>query len=301
MVSNRKIWLGVGAFVVAGAGAMDAANPLAADPSGTTGVRVSHDRAHAAGRMPDGRFVVAQHEGHAAEATTAPEATDGGEGGEAGVAELPPDLAFAARFVLLRGHLHVGGELVALGQWDAALPHFLHPSEEIYADIKDELEAYQTPPFEDALKTLSDIVKSKRAGPGYAGALKIVQDAGLAADAGMKRKHGDNWPSFVTSAAVEAIKTAAGEYQNAIVGGRIAKPVEYQDARGFILEADRMIESVAPALATKDAAALQQVRAAMAELKAIFPQVLPPRVPIKDYGEMLATVSRVELAAGNLM
>jgi hypothetical protein len=40
---------------------------------------------------------------------------------------------------------------------------------------------------------------------------------------------------------MRSVKTAAGEYENAIVGGRIAKPVEYQDARGFILEAERML------------------------------------------------------------
>ena len=39
--------------------------------------------------------------------------------------------------------------------------------------------------------------------------------------------------------------------QNAIVGGRIAKPVEYQDARGFIWQADRMIGSVAEDLNKK--------------------------------------------------
>ena len=72
----------------------------------------------------------------------------------------------------------------------------------------------------------------------------------------MKAKQA-NWPGFVVEAAVEALKAAAGEYQQAIVGGRIAKPVEYQDARGFIWQAERMIESVAPDLQKKDAAALR--------------------------------------------
>ena len=84
----------------------------------------------------------------------------------------------------------------------------------------------------------------------------------------MKEKQTD-WPGFVTEAAIEAVKTAANEYEGAIVNGRIAKPVEYQDARGFIWQADRMIESVAADLQKKDADALKQVRAGLAELKKV--------------------------------
>ena len=226
---------------------------------------------------------------------------DAGEGGESqGLANLPPDLAFAARVTLLRGHLLVGDELVRQQQWNAALPHFLHPTEEIYGDIKDQLAEYRVPPFDAALKTLSDVVKAKKGGADYAKALKAVNDALAAADAGMKAKQA-NWPGFVVEAAVEALKAATGEYQQAVVGNRIAKPVEYQDARGFILQADRMIESVAPDLQQKDPAALGQVRAGLVELKKVFPSPMPPRTPVKDYGGVLAEVSKIELAAGKLM
>ena len=162
------------------------------------------------------------------------------------------------RIALLRGHLLVGDELVKQQQWNAALPHFLHPGEEIYADIKGELTDYKVPPFETALKALADAVKAKKGGNDYAKALKSVNDALAAADTGMKAKQPD-WAGFVVEAAVESLKTAAGEYQQAIVGGRIAKPVEYQDARGFIWQAERMIDGVAPDLEKKDADALRGV------------------------------------------
>ena len=93
----------------------------------------------------------------------------------------------------------------------------------------------------------------------------------------------------MVGAAVESVKTAASEYQAAIVEGRIAKPVEYQDARGFIFQAERMIESVAPDLEKKDAAALRAVRAGFAELRKAFPAPMPPRAPVKDHGALLAT------------
>jgi hypothetical protein len=290
MKTRRKIWFGVGAAVVVGAGTTGVVAPVAAQTTAVSAPRVlPTDTAIPLWR--DGPMVVAQHAGHT---------PDAGEGGEAkGLANLPPELAFAARIALLRGHLLVGDELVKQQQWNAALPHFLHPTEEIYGDIKDQLAEYKVPPFDAALKTLADVVKARKGGD-YTKALKPVQDALAAADAGMKAKQ-DNWPGFVLEAAVETLKAAAGEYQQAIVGGRIAKPVEYQDARGFIWQADHMIESVAPDLQKKDATALGQVRAGLAELKKAFPSPMPPKTPVKDGGAVLSDVSRIELAAGKLM
>jgi hypothetical protein len=304
VTSNRKIWLGVGAFVVAGTGAM-AASGLAADAPTLGGARqpsgLTTDTAIP--RAPTGGFVLAQHGDHAKEAPKEDPKEPGkdGEGGESkGIENLPPDLAFAVRLALLRGHLLVGDQLVTQQQWNAALPHFLHPSEEIYADIKDALPEYKVPPFDAALKTLSDVVKAKKSAD-YARAVKSVNDALAAADTGMKSKQADNWPGYVTEAAVESIKTAAGEYENAIVGGKIAKPVEYQDARGFIFEAERMLDGVSAPLQKKDATALKEVRAGLAELKKIFPTAMPPRAPVKDQAAMLAIISRIELAASRLM
>jgi hypothetical protein len=87
----------------------------------------------------------------------------------------------------------------------------------------------------------------------------------------------------------------------AIVNGRIAKPVEYQDARGFIWQAQRMIDGVAPDLRKKDPAALAVVRTGLAELKKAFPSAMPPKMPVKDHAAVLADVARIEVAAGKLM
>src|SRR5262245_17776534 len=291
--TRRKIWLGIGAFVMAGASTSGIAGPLAGRD--VPDLRAPNIFSTDTAIPSTAGYVVAQHGDHA------PKSGEGGEeGGEKGVATLPPELAFAVRVALLRGHLLVGEELVKQKQWNAALPHFLHPGEEIYAEIKEQLAEYKVPPFETALKALAATVKAKKGGNDYAQALKTVNEALAAADSGMKDKQA-NWAGFVVAAAVESIKAAAGEYQQAIVGKRIAKPVEYQDARGFIFNADRMIESVAPDLEKKDAAALGAVRVGFAELKKAFPSPMPPRAPVKDHGALLGDVSRIELAAGKLM
>lgn len=289
MRTKVRIWLGVGASIMVGTTATAAVKPVAQLPArpSLAGPRADAANARTSAATP---IVLAQHVEHGKEA---------GEGGEAkGFANLPTDLAFAVRIALLRGHLLVGDELVKQQQWNAALPHFLHPTEEIYGDIKDVLDDYNVPQFDTALKALADAVKGRRSE--YADRLKAVNDALAAADAGMKAGQ-HNWPGFVVEAAIEALKAATGEYQLAIVNGRIAKPVEYQDARGFIWQAQRMIDGVAADLQKKDPAALALVRSGLAELKKAFPSAIPPKVPVKDHAAVLADVARIEVAAGKLM
>ena len=317
MKRTTKIWLGVGAFVVAGAGGGTAGpaslldtsalvDPRAADQHGPArpGVVVAQHRGHGGERGARSGGERGGGERGGAEKGTRPK--QGGEGGEneggakAGEAKLPPDLDFALRIAQVRGHLLIGDELVRESQWNAAYPHFRHPTEELYGGIHRRLKDYNVPPFEAALKVLANAVKAKKGGDDYAKALKAVNDALDAADTGLKAKQ-TNWDAFVVEAALETLKSATGEYEEAIVKGRIAKPVEYQDARGFIWQAGQMIETVAPSLEKKDSEAVTHMRAALAELRKAFPAAMPPAVPVKDYGAVLGDVSRVELAAGKLM
>lgn len=294
MRTQTKIWLGVGAFVIAGTAPVSPSGAATARANLPLNARAVGDPATetALPRVPASGFVLVQHR-------AAGEAGEGEAGEKGAKVQLPPNLDFALKIALIRGHLLIGDELVKEGQWKAAHPHFLHPVEELYGGIRARLKDYNMPPFETALKVLANTVKSRKRDD-YAKALAVVGDALAAADRGMKAKESD-WNAFVTETALEALKSATGEYEEAIVKGRIAKPVEYQDARGFIWQAETMLESVAPALEKKDAAALGQVRAGLAELKKAFPTAMPPKTPIKDYPGVLSDVSRIELAAGKLM
>jgi hypothetical protein len=286
---NTKIWLGVGAFVVAGSGAAIGGHTGTVDRAAELRA-IDAARCETAIPTPVGYRVMAQAQ------TPAGEAGEGGEdGGEKGAAaKLPPDQGFALKIALMRGHLLVGDELVKQGEWDAAFPHFLHPTEELYGDIKGDLKTYRTPPFAGALKTLSNRVKSKKAGADYDKAMKSVLAALDKADAGVKAKQ-KQWPQFVVIGAIESLKVAAGEYEAAITDGKFSKPVEYQDSRGFVWYAERMLDSVATDLEKKDAEAFKQMRADFAELKKAWPAAMPPAAPILDHGAVLARISRIEL------
>ncbi|MDB5601659.1 MAG: hypothetical protein JWN71_3703 [Xanthobacteraceae bacterium] len=299
---NKKIWLGVGAFVVAGSGAaiggytgtVDRAVELRAIDQAL----LNDTKCDTAIPQPVSAAYQVMAMSHPPAAPAVGEAGEGGENGAA--AQLPPDLGFALQIALMRGHLLVGDELVKQDEWNAAFPHFLHPVEELYGNIRGQLKTYKTPPFSTALKELSDRVKAKKGGDDYQKALKTVMVALDAADAGVKAKQKD-WPHFVVENAIEVLKVATGEYAQAITDGRFTKPVEYQDARGFVWHAERMIESIAAALEKKDADALKQVRADFADLKKAWPAAMPPEKPILDHSAVLGEVSRIELHSGKFM
>jgi hypothetical protein len=287
MKSQTKIWLGVGLFVTGSAAAWPPGPGAIATPAAGPFALSSEQMCEALPR--DAQWILVQHSMPA-----------GGEVGEAGVpADLPPDFQFALTLALIRGHLLVGDELVRAGKWDAALPHFLHPTEELYGGIKDRIGDYNTPPFDTALLKLADIVKNKDSA-GYADALRTVTDTLAVGDAGVKAKEAD-WPSFVVATAIMALKAAISEYGEAIVNGHIAKPVEYQDSRGFVWQAERMIEGVAADLAHKDPAALKSVRAGFAQLKTAWPAPTPPRVPLKSAAALADEVANIQRGAAKLM
>jgi hypothetical protein len=287
-MKTRKIWLGVGTAILAGPPA------VAATP---TAVAAQTLQAPPAEAQPP-RFVLAQHADHGAAAPTAKAGAGGeGEGGGKANANLPPILVFFRGIELIRGHLLVGNELVGAGRWGDALPHFLHPTEEIYGGLRNQLRTYDVPPFETALKALAQTIKAKDK-DAYGRALTTVNERLGAAERAIKAKAPEGWAPFVLETAVEALKVAADEYGNAIAGNRIKLPVEYQDSRGFVLEAERVVESVSGDLGAKDAQALAAIRAAFADLKKAWPAPTPPRAPVKDVAEVLSDMSRIELQVG---
>lgn len=213
-------------------------------------------------------------------------------------AVLPPDVAFGRFIALIRGHLLTGDELVKQRDWDVAQPHFMFPLEEIYGVIREGLRGYKTPPFDDALRALARTVAAHNAKQ-YPKTLEKVENALAAADAGLKMRQPD-WPRFTVETAVAVLKTAPEEYADAVAMDRIVHPVGYRTARGFMLQADRMIESVAGALEVKNPDSLREMREGFAQLKQAFAAINAPKRPPIEEAAMLAIVSRVELAAGKI-
>src|SRR5262245_59468741 len=145
---TRKLWVGIGAATIAG-GSL-AAGAAAQDP------HKAHQPA-----APGGMDAATKTPDPGGEAYL----TDGG----------PRDtrIRFYRDIALMRGHLLVGGQLIELGLWDEALPHFLHPTEELYGAMDKYIKMHGIRPFSRELQVLAQAVKAKRKGA-YEQALKVV-------------------------------------------------------------------------------------------------------------------------------
>src|SRR6266545_3773145 len=129
---TRKLWVGIGAATLAGAS--------------VAGGAVAQD-AHKGHK-----------EGPAAPAAAAKGPTaDPAAGGEAYLTDGGPRdtrIRFYRDIALMRGHLLVGGQLIDLGLWDEALPHFLHPTEELYGAMEKYIKLHNIRPFSRELQAL---------------------------------------------------------------------------------------------------------------------------------------------------
>ena len=101
---------------------------------------------------------------------------------------------------------------------------------------------------------------------------------------------------IINRSAIEVLRTAQSEYEISMADGRLVKPVEYQDSRGFVWQAERMIE----AAAATDAAARAKARTAFARLKTAWPSPMPPEKPVLEVGQISALISEIELATSRL-
>lgn len=266
----RKLWVGIGMATVAGA-------------SMAGGVSAQHG-AHK------------QDKSNNPPAQTGPAVATPGEGGEAYLTDGGPKdtrIRFYRDIELMRGHLLVGGELVELELWDDALPHFLHPTEELYNLMEKYIRLHRIPPFRRELQALAQAVKAKRKGA-YAQALPIV-DRRLEGALSTAKKFMTPVRSFTARTAIEVLRVAQSEYESSIEDGKFALPVEYQDSRGFILRAEQMFEGAKTELARIDSAALARIRADFAKLKAAWPSPMPPLKPIVDVSEISSLISDIEL------
>ena len=266
---TRKLWVGIGAATIAGAA--------------VTG------------------NVSAQHGSHKQDAGPQPPAPYGpatknpAEGGEAYLTDGGPKdtrIRFYRDIELMRGHLLVGRQLIELELWDEALPHFLHPTEELYALMEKYIKLHRIQPFNRELQALAQAVKAKRKGA-YEQALKVV-DRRLDAALAVAKKFMTPVRNFTVRTAIEVLRVAQSEYETSMEGGKFVKPVEYQDSRGFVWQAERMFEGASAELARIDKGSLDQIRAIFAKLKTAWPAPMPPDKPVLDVGQITALVSDIE-------
>src|SRR5688572_25751475 len=201
IVRNRRLWIGIGTATLAGAVASGAVAQEAKHPG---------HKEHANTSEPGSPNMLAAPQ--AGEAYL----TDGG----------PRDtrIRIYRDIALMRGHLRVGDELIREDRWEDALPHFLHPTEELYGVMERYIKLHHVTPFDRQLKTQGQAVKAKNKGA-YVQAAQIVDERLTGALNAFKRfMVGAPYSSYTVRTLVEVLKVAQAEYEASIEGGTFTKP-----------------------------------------------------------------------------
>jgi len=210
---------------------------------------------------------------------------EGGEGGEAGHAAVAQtDLDVLVVLAQMQGHLLVAQELLTQQQFSAAEPHVGHPVDELYGALEPALQRQRIPPF---LAILEDLRQQVRLNPKAASTgSKLAKAQQSIAAAARALPGGEAADTQMVMAVVRQLaEIAVDEYGAAVVGDRVVEAIEYQDARGFLLEAQRLLDQN---VANQPAAAAQlsgQQRTIAAMLQA-FPTAIPPGTAVMGVAQL---------------
>lgn len=195
---------------------------------------------------------------------------------------------------LLEGHLMVAQELIDAKQPRLALPHFGHPVRELYDDISDELHRRGISGFDGELVSLEAFAAGKPNDPAfgaqYGKVIGIVAAIRATVPAGLLDS-----PPFMLGVLGEIAATAAEEYSESIEGGRIEKPIEYHDSRGYLAYADKELRRLEAR--PEERGTLVDARAKLTELQAIVGPLLPPERPSASVAAYKAIVVQFKQAA----
>lgn len=203
------------------------------------------------------------------------EGGEGGEGGEAGPAStMASDADILLVLAQMQGHLLMAQELMEQRQFKAAEPHVGHPVDELYGTLEPALQDHRITPF---LNSLEELRQQVRLNPQALLTRQLLRQAQqtIAAVAqslpGMK----SNQAQLVGTVVPQLAQTAVQDYEGALAGDRLVDVIEYQDARGFLHQALRMVRQ-AKASQPAAAAQLAPLETTLVAMQAAFPTVQPP-------------------------
>ena len=190
----------------------------------------------------------------------------------------------------------VGRELIQANQPRLALPHFGHPVRELYDDIQGELKRRGIPAFDQDLIALEALVASKPTDPAttakYESAHRTIAAVRATVPAALLGND-----RFMVGVLGEIAAIASEDYSESIEGGRIEKPIEYHDSRGYLAYASVELQRLENRPELHGSTRLATARARLSEMQAIVGPLLPPDRPIKSVAAYKAIVSAFKRAA----
>jgi len=275
MIEQRKIWLGLGAALLAGGTVTHAAD------TSPFNNHASHNTLQLAALSGEGG------EGEGGE----------GEGGEGtGPADLTKDdAAYLAQLGQVRGHLWVGVQLHKAGHKDMALTHMKHPGDELYAGLQPAFDAREAPGFAEALSQLAEAVE---------GGLPVAEVEARHSELEQGIAEAESLSEVDLKTALGSIekmvRTAAEEYAVGVKDGKIVNAQEYQDAFGFVTAAQQRLESLTERQTAQGTKAVQEVAQQLSSLRSLWPALVPEGTINGDAGKLYGAAARIQLATWEL-
>jgi hypothetical protein len=202
-----------------------------------------------------------------------------------------PDVALAARLVLMKGHLRIGRELYDAGDRDTASGHFLHPLVELHGDVEPALQQRKLKPIKADLEALGEAPEKGEAAvrKAYDRARGAIDRALAEATKPVRRSPAESYDVFLRIA-----RQAAHEYGNGIEEDKFFAPVEYQDGRGFLLAGRDALKGFEKPLAAKSAEGYRALTTEYRRMLQAFPTAHPPQRVKTRPEELEASVKRIE-------
>ncbi len=224
------------------------------------------------------------------------EGGEGGEGGEAGAAAGGDEVVdFLTDLGLLEGHLRAGVALYRAGLADQATSHMKTPADDIYDELSYHLADFGAEGFAEDLTALADEV----AGGKPADAVEATL-ANVLTKIDEAREHTHASEAAEAQAMVAVLRRAADEYGDAVTGGKVAEPEEYQDAWGFVEVARAQAAHMAGEDDAVEKAFGEKALAALDEARESLPDVSPEGLTLGDASILHAAAAKIELAAYKL-
>lgn len=274
MKEQRKVWVGLGAALLAGSAAT--AHTAETDPFNS---HASHGTMQLAAAMGEG-------EGEGGE----------GEGEGGGAVDLTTnDAAYLGQLGLVRGHLWVGVQLYKAGHTDMALTHMKHPGDELYAGLKPALAARDESGFAEELTALAEAVEKTLSA-------EVVERRHMELEKAIANAENLHTASLgtVLMSIERMVRTAADEYAIGVKAGEIVNMHEYQDSYGFVEAAKARLAVLSDMQREESPEAVAEVKDQLNAVSGLWSGLTPEDKLDGDASKLYGAAARIQLAAWEL-
>jgi len=280
---TTKIWVGLGAFMIAGSGAAIA--PTTADSAileATSPVSLRQGLLSSATNI-----ILAQAQGG--------EGEGGGEGGVDVAAADKDPVQYNIALQVIAAHYYAGFAAYEAKETEAGAQMFAHGLGEVYVEMEDIFKRRGVTGLGQALQ---DAVDAAAANKPVAEVRKLYQAVLNQLKAAESKGPTSSQPAASVKAkvVVDMLNRAAAQY----AASRDDKALEpYLDGLGFAVAADKEAAAVLPALRKADKKKADAVKTAIDMAKAAYPGIKRPAKAKVTPAQFLAATSAAQLAVSN--